>query len=324
MSTEVIEVTLPRMRYDLVQPLLDGRVEIPGVALKEGRSPGGGMLSGDNPALREGDFGLTDFNWGFLPQALETGWEITALPVLSKRKPVLQFIWVRADRGINAPKDLEGKVVGTNTYTTAITIFARGFLQHRYGVDLSKLRWKANARDFFPVYGEAQLDYFEDRKSPVDRLLAGEVDAIISDVSDRKAWETMAKSSEIKLLFPNYMDEDFAMYQETGIYTPVHLIAMSRKLDRAHPDLARRLYEGFERAKQIALDDALNDRAGFSVLYQREITFEQQAKWGDPFQYGIKANRSTIDTYFAYNLEQGIVRSPIAYEAVFPASTLDT
>src|SRR5437016_61499 len=104
MTSEVIEVTVPRMRYDLVQPLLDGRVEIEGVALKEGRNPGGGMLTGDNPALREGDFGLTDFNWGFLPQALEAGWEIAALPVFSKRKPVLQFIWIRADRGIEGPK----------------------------------------------------------------------------------------------------------------------------------------------------------------------------------------------------------------------------
>src|SRR5579875_3569893 len=59
MTSEAIEVALPRMRYDLVQPLLDGRVEIPGVTLKEGRNPGGGFLSGDNPALREGDFGLT-------------------------------------------------------------------------------------------------------------------------------------------------------------------------------------------------------------------------------------------------------------------------
>jgi 4,5-dihydroxyphthalate decarboxylase len=324
MTSDAIEVTLPRMRYDLVQPLLDGRVEIAGVVLKEGRNPGGGFLTGDNATLREGDFGLTDFNWGFLPQALEAGWEITALPVFCKRKPVLQFIWVRADRGIDAPRDLEDKLIGTNTYTTAITIFVRGFLRHRYGVDISRLRWRASGHDVFPVNGAAQLDYFEDRKSPVERLLAGDVDAIITDISDRGAWETLARSDAIKLLFPNYRDEDFAIYQETGIYTPVHLIAMSRKLDRAHPDLARRLYDGFVRAKQIAEDDALNDRAGFSVLYQREITFEQMAKWGDPFKYGIAANKSTIDTYFTYCLEQGVVQAPIANEAVFPASTLDT
>jgi 4,5-dihydroxyphthalate decarboxylase len=324
MTTESIEVPIGRMRYDYMAPLYDGRVEIPGVTLKPGRGVGG-MVTSDNPDLREGNFGVTDLNLGFLPQMIEAEWEVKALPVLSKRKPVLQFIWARTDRGINAPKDLEGKTVATAYYTTAITVFARGFLEHRYGVDLGKLRWKVGTKDYFPLHDESlQIEVYEDRKTPVDRLLAGEVDAILTDVSDRKAWETLATSSEIKLLFPNYMDEDFKIYQETGIYTPVHLVVMSKKLDAEHPELARKLFDAFEQAKQLAYDDALNDRAGFSVLYQREITFEQLAKWGDAFKYGMEANRSTFDTYFQYNLEQGIVKHPVSYEAAFAGSTLDT
>jgi 4,5-dihydroxyphthalate decarboxylase len=237
---------------------------------------------------------------------------------------VLQFIWIRNDRGIEGPKDLEGKLVGAGSYTTAITVFARGLLKHRYGVDLTRMRWKVNNKDTFPFYDETSVDYFEDRKGAVERLLAGEVDAIITDISDRKAWETLAQSSAIRLLFPNYMEEDFRLYEDTGIYTPVHLVAMSKKLDDAYPDLARKLYDAFEQSKQMAYDDALNDRAGFSVLYQREIMFEQMAKWGDPFKYGIEANRSTIDAYFAYHLEQGTIKDPVAYESVFAASTLDT
>ena len=99
---------------------------------------------------------------------------------------------------------------------------------------------------------------------------------------------------------------------------------MSAKLDSEHPELARKLYDAFEQSKKIAYDDALNDRAGFAILYQREITFEQMAKWGDPFKYGIAANKSTFDTYFGYHLEQGTIKNPISFEAVFPASTLDT
>jgi 4,5-dihydroxyphthalate decarboxylase len=320
---DTVEVPITRMRYDITMPLLDGRVEIPGVTLRLDPGPGA-MVFGDVPALREGSFGLADLNLGYLPQMIEADWEVVALPVLSKRKSVLQFIWTRTDRGIDSPKDLEGKVIGTNSYATAITVFVRGLLQHRYGVDVSKLRWKANMKEHFPLYGESQVEFFEDRKGPVDRLLAGEVDAIITDVSDGKAWKTLESSSDIKLLFPNYVDEDFDIYQKTGMLTPVHVMVMSRTLDREHPELARSLYDAFETSKQLSYDDTLNDRAGFSVLNQREIFLEQAAKWGDPFKYGLSANRSQFETYFDYSAEQGVNKSKLRIEDVFAKSTLDT
>src|SRR5215475_10331447 len=62
-----------------------------------------------------------------------------------------------------------------------------------------------------------------------------------------------------------------------GIYTPVHMIVMSRKLDRRRPDLAAKFYNAFEQAKQIAYDDILSDRGGFSVVYLREKLKEQNA-----------------------------------------------
>jgi 4,5-dihydroxyphthalate decarboxylase len=325
-TTENIEVQFNRMRYDMMLPLMEGRVDIPGVSLKIGRGGGGNPTSDDSP-FRLGEFGVSDLNMGYLPRILEKGWEVVALPTPSKRKPVLQFIWVRNDRGINSPKDLEGKLITARAYTSAITVFARGLLQHFYDVDISKLRWKVNDREeYFPFYGNVDLSYYDagDNKGAVQRLLAGEVDAIISDVSDRKAWETLAKSSEIRLLFPNYEEEDYKIFQETGVYTPVHMLIMSRKLDEAHPELARKLYDGLDQAKTMSIDDALNDRAGFSVLYQREITFAQMDKWGDPFAYGMKANKNAFDMYFTYCHEQGITKDALTNEDVFAGSTLDT
>jgi 4,5-dihydroxyphthalate decarboxylase len=324
MPGTTLEIPISTMRFDIMLPLLEGRVEIPGVTLKQARGPSP-MVFADNPALRTGDFGLTDFNLGYLLPAVEAGWEIVALPVLSKRKTALQFVWVRTDRGIETPRDLEGKLVATATYSTSLTIFVRGFLQHRYGVDISSLRWLVNAQDFFPLYDEAaRIEVAPARKDPVQRLLDGEVDAIITDVSDGKAWETLQASPDIRLLFPDYMGEDYKIYREMGIFTPTHGIVMSRVLDREHPGLARALYDAFERSKAMATEEALNDRAGFSVLYQREVMFEQRQKWGDPFRYGIEANKAMFETFFAYYAEQGNVRGEPSFEEVFASSTLDT
>ena len=114
------------------------------------------------------------------------------------------------------------------------------------------------------------------------------------------------------------------LYQEAGIYTPVHCIAMSKKLDQSHPDLAAKLFDAFEKSKQIARTDTVNDRAGFSVLYQREIFMEQERVWGDPFKNGISANQRALDDFFSYNYEFGIVKNRYSYDQVFASSTLDT
>src|SRR5713101_8077970 len=136
---QVLDLPFPIMRYDITMPLLEGRVEIEGFRLQPTRITS--MVFKDEPALRTGDFGLCDLNLGYLLPAIEAGWELVALPVVSKRKPAYQFIFCRTDAGIASPKDLEGKRIGSRTYRTALTVWARGLLQHRHGVDLARLHW---------------------------------------------------------------------------------------------------------------------------------------------------------------------------------------
>lgn len=326
-ATQQLKLQIPSMTYDIVRPFLENRVPIDGVTLEIGQAPV--MVYKDEPTLREGNFGLADLNLGYWPQAIEAGWELTALPVFSKRKGAYQFIFVRTDRGINSPKDLEGKRVASRSYGTSLTIWARGLLQHRFEVDISKMRWVVWVNDYFPVYPPAgwpdSPEMFPDtKKSVVDALLDGDVDAMITDISDGQAVQALKKSPNVRRLFPDYPKEDEKLYNEEGIYTPVHLMVMSKRLDRDRPELAGELYQAFEKSKEIAYTDILNDRAGFGVLYLREHMEEQIEKWGDPFKYGITANKSTIDTYVQYNVEQGHIRSPLSYEQLFAASTLDT
>ena len=323
MSTQTTEVEFPVMRYDITLPLLEGRVPIDGVQLKAVKSSS--MINKEDPKIKSGDFGLMDLNIGYFLPAIEAGWEIIGLPVFSKRKPVYQLIFCHADAGIRSPKDLEGKRIGSRTYRTALTVWARGLLRERYGVDFSKVQWVLQAKEVFPVHdANAKIEYVDESKNMSQRLIAGELDAIITDISDTKMFENLESNSKIRRLFPDYLEEDQKLYRETGIFTPVHMIVMSRKLDCARPELAGKFYAAFERAKQIAYDDVLSDRGGFSVVYLRERMKEQTATWGDPWKYGIKANKNTMDAFIKYNVEQGMIRAMPSYEAIFAAGTLDT
>ena len=322
-ALETLEIEFPVMRYDITMPILEGRVAVDGVMLKPVKSSS--MINKEDPKMKAGEFGLCDLNIGYWLPAIEAGWEIVGLPVFSKRKPVYQLIFTHADSGIQSVKDLEGKKIGSRTYRTALTVWARGILQDRHGVDPSKIQWAVQAKEVFPVHDPtAKIEYVDDKKSIVQQMIAGELDAIITDISDAKLFDTLENHPKVKRLFPDYFGEDQRLYRETGIYTPVHMIVMSRKLDRERPDLAAKFYAAFEQAKQIACDDILSDRGGFSVVYLRERMKEQIAAWGDPWKYGIKANRSTIDAFIKYNVEQGMVRSQFFYGDLFAAGTLDT
>jgi 4,5-dihydroxyphthalate decarboxylase len=154
MTIDSLEIEFPIMRYDITLPLLEGRVPIEGIKLKPVKASS--MVNKEDPRLMSGDFGLMDLNIGYFLPAIEAGWEIIGLPVFSKRKPAYQLIFCHANSGIHAPKDLAGKRIGSRTYRTALTVWARGLLREHYGVDFSTVHWVRRPKKFFrctiPIY----------------------------------------------------------------------------------------------------------------------------------------------------------------------------
>lgn len=318
-----LAIPISTMRYDVTLPLMDGRVTAEGVRLTPTKTSS--MVIREVPELRSGDFGLWDLNVGFWLPAIEAGWDLVALPVFPKRKSALQFIFCRADAGIRTPGDLAGKRVGTRQFRTAVTLWVRGLLKDHYDVDIGAIRWFVQVKDTFPHHDpKTHITYVDDKRSMVEALLAGDVDAIVTDISDAALFDRLETDPAVVRLFPEYPTTDLALYRETGIYPPMHLMVMSGKLDRDNPGLARRLYDAFVKAKTVAYDEIAGDRAGFSVVYLRERFKEQQALWGDPCAYGIQANRAMIDAFLRYNHEQGVTQSLLTDERIFAAGTLDT
>jgi len=316
----------PNFRYEIILPLMQGRVSIEGVTLK----PSGPLDSAgyfENERFKNGDFGLLDTNWGDVVPAIDGGWDLICLPVFIKRKPVYNYAWVRADRDINGPMDLEGKKAATVGYASAISVYTRGFLQHHYGVDLHKLHWVLPGEGRFPLHDDKlQIEIaMGPRKSPVQRLLDGEVDLSTGDITDAKLWAALESTPQVKRLFPDYQEQTKRLYKEHGIFTPVHIILMGGKLHRANPGLARTLYDAFERSRELAREDALGDGSGPSMtIGNRELVRDQQREWGDVWKHGVSANKNTIETFLDYCHEQGMTKGRLPLDRVFAAETLDT
>lgn len=318
------ELQVPIMRYDIALPLLEGRVQIDGVTLRPTRIPA--MIFTEDSPYKTGEFGLGDLNVCYWLPAIEAGWEVVGLPIFIKRKPVYEYLFCRTDRGIEGPRDLEGKRIGAAQYRVSTTIWLNGFLQHRHGVDVSTFHWVIARPEVFPIHDpRAQIEQAADpQKNMVDHLLDGDVDAIMTDISDAKLFEVLETSSKVKRLFPSYIEEDERLYRETGIFAPAHLMVMSRKLDRDYPELAASVFQAFEESKRTAYSDILSDQRGFGIVYLRERMKEQVERWGDPWVNGITPNKRMIDTFLQYNHEQGMIDSRMSYEDIFAAGTLDT
>ena len=234
---------------------------------------------------------------------------------------------MRADRGIDSPKDLEGKTLSTGSYNSIISVYTRGFLQHRYGVDVSTIRWLLNGPGPFPIHDTSiQVDYATGpAKSAVQRLLDGEIDGSTGDITESAMWTALeSRTGEVKRMIPDYLAANERLLCDDGIYTPVHVIAIGNRLTKAHPEIARTLLEGFQRSKEIAIDDALGDGTSFSLnIANREHFRDQYRQTGDHYPYGVAKNRTVIDLALDYCHEQGVTQTRLSVEQVFAPGTLE-
>ncbi len=332
-TSDVMDIALeaqgarPNFRYDILQPLLQARAGLEGLRI----CPSGPLeMAGffDKPKFKSGDFGLLDINMGDVLPAIDAGWDLRCLPVFIKRKPVFNYLWVRADRGIDTPKDLEGKTLGTVGYSSAISVYTRGFLQHRYGVDLRRLEWLVNSAGPFPVHDPsiAIRTASGPPRSSIQRLLDGEIDASTGDITDLQLWRALeAPGARVKRLFTDYQGESLKLLREQGIFTPVHIIVIGGKLDRERPDVARGLYDAFERSRQVAYEDALSDATGYSIKSSmRELLRDEVADLGEVYRHGIAANSHAIDAFLEFCAEQGVTQTRLGNDQVFARGTLET
>lgn len=316
----------PNFRYDIMQPLMQGRAPIDGAVL---RPSGVNDLAGfyNNPRFKSGDFGLLDINMGDVVPAIDAGWDLRCLPIFIKRKPVYNYLWVRADRGIDQPKDLEGKTFGTVGYNSSISVYTRGFLQHFHGVDLTKLRWLVNGPGPFPIHNSGiRIDQAAGPpKSSAQRLLDGEIDASTGDITDLAMWRALESRSDVKRFFAKYDSENLKLWQERGIYTPVHIMVIGGKLNREQPDIARKVYDAFERSRQLAYEDALSDATGYSIkTSMRELLRDELGQLGEIYTHGLSRNATVVDLFLDFCNEQGLTSKRLSREQVFAADTLDT
>ncbi|MGQ0663766.1 MAG: 4,5-dihydroxyphthalate decarboxylase [Pseudomonadota bacterium] len=251
---------------------------------------------------------------------------LAAIPVFPSRVFRHSSIYVRSDGALREPRDLVGRKVGVPEWAQTAGIYARGALMHRYGVRLQDIDWVQAG-----VNEPGRVEKVELRlpkgtrlarvadQTLNDMLLAGEIDAIMTA---RPPAAFASGHPGIVRLFRDCRAIEEEYWRETGIFPIMHTLAIRAELLARFPWIAMNLYKAFEEAKRRSLARALDVAAArFPIPWVQAHAEGARALMGDDFwPYGIEPNRTTLQAFLDFALEQGLAHRKVEVEELFPAT----
>jgi 4,5-dihydroxyphthalate decarboxylase len=253
------------------------------------------------------------------------------LPIFTTRRFFHTSILVRRKAGIETPADLKGKRVGVPEYQQTAALWARGVLQHEFGVAPKDMEfWMERTPEMshggatgFKAPPGVTVHQIPADKSIGAMMLAGELDAVLHYLSDRnlvdRSRADLASHPDFRYLFPDPIAEGVRFYKKTGLLPINHQAVVRRDIFEKEPWVVLNLIKAFNKANEIA--DAqrvahVQDHLAAGLLS------------GDPKQrllhHGVKANRKVIETIAQYSLEQNLTPRLMKIEELYAPSALDT
>jgi 4,5-dihydroxyphthalate decarboxylase len=321
-GTARLHLTLATADYDHVRDLIHGVVRADGIALTAFALPVEEIFF---RFIKNREWDISEMSFGkFIGFASQGNSPFVGIPVFPSRVFRHSAFYIRADRGIRTPKDLEGKRVGIPEWAQTAGIYARGFLAETGGVDLAKIHWvqagmnepgREEKVEFTLPKG---LRYEQRRDSSISAmLLSGELDAAIcARVPDAM---THGQGKVVRL-YPEYRSEEARYFKATGIFPIMHVIAMRRAVFERYPWAARNLFKAFEEAKRRSQERVADLTASRIPLpWSASLAEEFTKDFGeDAFPYGLEANRKTLDAYCRFAHDQGVTARRMTPDELFP------
>src|SRR5690242_6770961 len=255
-GTARLHLTLATTDYDHVRDLMSGAVRPDGITLTSFVLPVEEVFF---RFIKNREWDISEMSFGkFIGFASLGNSPFIGIPVFPSRVFRHSAFYVRTDRGIASPKDLEGKRVGIPEWAQTAGIYSRGFLSETAGVDLRKIHWvqagmnEAGREEKVEFKLPEGIRYEQRRDSSISAmLLSGEVDAAIS----ARVPDAFARGEgKITRLYPDYRSEEARYHAVTGIFPIMHVIAMRRAVFERYPWTAMNLFKAFDEAKRRSLE----------------------------------------------------------------------
>jgi 4,5-dihydroxyphthalate decarboxylase len=119
---------------------------------------------------------------------------------------------------------------------------------------------------------------------------------------------------------PTFATSSSQYARKTGIFPIMHVVALRREVFERHRWLPLNLLTAFDDARRRSLERAADITASHFPLpwVPDELRKLRDLMGGDPWPYGVDANRSTLEAFLSYAFEQGVCRRLVTAETLFP------
>jgi 4,5-dihydroxyphthalate decarboxylase len=328
-----LELTLAMTSNPRSAPVLSGATQADGVTFRSTVASAPDIFWRQ---LHDQEFDVSEMSMSSLLITVAKGnrdW--VGLPIFTQRHFFQTWAWVRTDAGINTPQDLKGKRVGVPEYQQTAALWTRGILEHDFGVAPRDMDWYMErsvershgaATGFEPPEG-VRFQYIPAAKSIGSMMMNGELDATLlyigrSTMVDRSTVAFDDTNPKVRRLFPDSDAEGQRYFRNTGIFPINHGMVLRRSLYERHPWLALNVFNAFRLAKE-----RVGARTRELVATHLDLGLlpagSAAALQVDPYPYGVRSSRKTLETLAAYSAEQGLTPRQLDLEEVFAPSTLD-
>jgi len=324
-----LQLSIGLMDNPRTRPILDGRVKPDGIDLIPSDVFASELFWRE---LKFEDFDLAEMSMSTLMMAVAAGdRRFVGIPVFTTRKFFHTEILVRRGAKIDGPSDLKGKRVGVPEYQQTAALWARGALEHEWGVAARDMEWwmertpthsHRGAVGFEPPAGVVIKQVPAD-KSLGSMMLAGEIDATVhyirrTNLVDRSTID-LASHRDIKPIFPDPLAEGVRYFKSTGLFPINHGMVIKRSLAEQHPWVVLNVLKAFNAANEIAERERL-EHAQYHVAAG---LVSEEALRTPLVRHGVKANRLVLETAAQYSQEQGLTPRRVKLEELFAPQVLE-
>ena len=317
-----VRLSMAVSSYDHVRELVSGRVRAEGIELTAMELPVEDIFF---RMFSFAEWDISEFSMAKYVAMVGAGTApFRAIPVFPSRIFRQSAFYVRADGPVRNAEDLVGKRIGVPEWAQTAGIYARAFLQHQCGLRLGTVQWvqagvnEAGRSEKVPssLPDGIRVDQIKDR-SLNDMLLSGDIDAIISA---REPDSFIAGNAEIVRLWPDSQSMEERYFTDTGIFPIMHAVVIRNEVLATHPWVATNLLRAFEQAKTNSLRRLASVVHSSVPIPWVHPAFDHAAAvlGRDFWPYGIEANRTTLDCFLQFCLEQGVVNRQLTVEELFP------
>lgn len=305
---------------DRIEALLDGRVRI------AGRKADIHVIEPQRlfrSVLRDAAFDVAELSMASHIAAMAASRrDYVGVPVFLSRSFRHGNLYVRTDRGIDRPEQLTGRTIGVVDYQQTAALWLRGLLADEHGVARKSINW---------VTAGLHAPVLEDRASmtlpagirvrrsasTLDELLSeGVIDAVISPSAPRCFLRGTAPVARL-WRDPRHAEIDY--WRRTALFPIMHVLVVRRTLVEADPTLVASLFTAFDQARALAAEDLVSrdfPKVALPWLTDHAVA-ARDTLGGEPWTYGLAANRRVLDTMLRYAEADGLSTRPLTPEDLF-------